>query len=457
VVGYQVTPGVDAGPYRWISSRAPDWDEEHFSFGLPAMARGSAWMRHDTEIFAEAFGAYGWSEGLRMLKWIGDWLIVNGIDVVSPHAVSMKYHDSDCPPHYNASAGNPQGRYYSAWSEPFKRLQKLTVESEPVYAAAVLYTGESAWIGEAQNVAPVVRALETAQISTVVLPYEADWSGFGTVVLPFAQYVPAGVLDRLAVLDARVLVLEAWPEGTPANLKQKATLVTLPELARHIEPSVRLDPPTSSVVVSRRKTAKGEWILLHNRSLRDTYVGRLNAKVSRFDAAGNRWFEAPEVELPPYTLWTLWTGTAPAPLEPFIRYRHFAEISGPWQTSAGTQASLGDWRRWPKLAEFSGTVRYSRTIAIGDPHGLALDLGEVAEIAELRVNTKPAGVRIAPPYRWDISGLARSGENVFEIDVTNTAQARWKDEFSHGDAVSGLLGPVWLLRAASPLNHSPAN
>jgi len=61
-----------------------------------------------------------------------------------------------------------------------------------------------------------------------------------------------------------------------------------------------------------------------------------------------------------------------------------------------------------------------------------------------------AGVRIAPPYRWDLAGLARTGENMIEIDVTNTAQARWKDEFSHGDAVSGLIGPVWLLRIDGP-------
>jgi hypothetical protein len=264
-------------------------------------------------------------------------------------------------------------------------------------------------------------------------------------------------LDRLAALDARVLVLEAWPRETPVKLKQKARLVTLPELARHIEPSVRLDPPTGSVVVSRRKGPNGEWILLHNRSLRDTYRGHLNAKVSRYDAASNRWFEAPEVELPPYTLWTLWTGAAPVPLEAAIRYRHFEEITGPWQTSAGMQSSLGDWRRWPKLAEFSGTVRYSRTISIGDPRGLALDLGEAGEIAELRVNGNPAGVRIAPPYRWDLSGLARAGENTIEVDVTNTAQARWKDEFSHGDAVSGLIGPVWLLRTDGPVNRIPAN
>jgi hypothetical protein len=450
VVGYQVTPGLDAGTYRWTLPQGTDWDQEHFSFGLPAMARGSAWMRHGTEIFAEAFGAYGWSEGLRMLKWIGDWMIVNGINAVSPHAVSMKYHDSDCPPHYNASSGNPQGRYYSAWAEPFKKLQKLTADSMPVYDAAVLYTGESAWAGEAQNVAPVVRALETAQISSVVLPYEADWSGFRTVVLPFARYVPTDVLQRLAALDARVFILEGWPDDTPAGLKQKAGLVTLPELSRKIQPSIRLDPPTGSVVISRRTTPNGDWILLHNRSLRDTYRGHLNLTVTRYDAETNRWFEAPELELPPYALWTLWTGKAPAPPEPPVRYRHFEQINGAWQTTDGMQALPGDWRLWPKFAEFSGTVKYTREVTVGDPRGLAIDLGEVGEIAELHVNGKAAGVRIAPPYRWDVSRLARAGSNTIEVDVTNTAQARWKDPFSHGEPVSGLLGPVWLMRTMVP-------
>jgi hypothetical protein len=167
----------------------------------------------------------------------------------------------------------------------------------------------------------------------------------------------------------------------------------------------------------------------------------------RWDAETDRWFEQPDLELPPYTLCVLWTGEAPAAVEPTPRYARLGEVKGPWQTDRGPRAELTDWRTWPRLAEYSGTKRYTRTIQVDDPRGLAIDLGEVGEIAELRVNGKPAGVRIAPPYRWDLAPLAHSGENTIEIDVTNTAQARWKDPFSHGDATSGLLGPVWLLRA----------
>ena len=36
------------------------------------MARGAALIKGNHRIFSEAFGANGWGEGLRMVKWIGD-------------------------------------------------------------------------------------------------------------------------------------------------------------------------------------------------------------------------------------------------------------------------------------------------------------------------------------------------------------------------------------------------
>jgi len=465
MVGYQVTPGLDSGTYRWTLPEGADWDEEHFSFALPAMARGSALEKKTTEIFAESFGAYGWSEGLRTVKWLGDWLIVNGINVISPHAVTLKHHDADCPPHFNASSGNPQARYYRSWAEPFSRLQELTRESEPLYDAVVLYTGESAWMGQAQNVAPVVRSLETAQVSTVVLPYdtfETAAAAQTVLVLPYVEWAPAPVLERLAALASAgrpVFVLENWPRNAPQELERSARLLPLAELAGQVRHAVRLEPATDTVVVSRRKAPGGEWILLHNRSLRSTYRGRLNARATRFDAASGKWFEAPEIELPPYTLWVLWTGAPPEkPIAP-PRYEPLQAVAGAWEMArAGGENNaafetldprkmLEDWRRWAGLDHYSGTLRYYNKITVADPRGLGLDAGEVREIVELFVNGRPAGVRIAPPYVWDISALAQAGENAIELDVTNTAQARWADEFSHGDAVSGLLGPVRLVRA----------
>ncbi len=213
VVGYQVTPGVDSGGVRWQPHAATIWDQEHFQFGLPAMARGAALLQNTREIMSEAFGAYGWSQGMRMLKWVGDWHIVNGIAVLSPHAFTMKHNDPDCPAHFNRMSGNPQWRHYAEWTRQFARAQQIIADTDPVYDAAVLYTAESAWVGRAQTVAPVVRTLETSQISTVVLPYEAlqpspqirdgAWQINGrqlrSVVLPSVQFLPGYVAARLGV------------------------------------------------------------------------------------------------------------------------------------------------------------------------------------------------------------------------------------------------------------------
>jgi hypothetical protein len=62
------------------------------------------------------------------------------------------------------------------------------------------------------------------------------------------------------------------------------------------------------------------------------------------------------------------------------------------------------------------------------------------------VNGQRIGTRINPPYLWDITFAAKAGKNDIWIDVTNTAYARRPDSFSHGDAVSGLFGPVRIVR-----------
>jgi hypothetical protein len=70
----------------------------------------------------------------------------------------------------------------------------------------------------------------------------------------------------------------------------------------------------------------------------------------------------------------------------------------------------------------------------------------VYETAELWVNGEPAGVRICPPYRFDIGGLLRPGANRLRVEVTNTLVKQHPDFFSRyaPQEPSGLLGPVRL-------------
>lgn len=63
------------------------------------------------------------------------------------------------------------------------------------------------------------------------------------------------------------------------------------------------------------------------------------------------------------------------------------------------------------------------------------------ELATLEVNGQRVGVRLWPPYRFDITGALDRGANRIRIGVTNTRANELSDE----QLPSGLIGPVRLL------------
>jgi hypothetical protein len=81
-------------------------------------------------------------------------------------------------------------------------------------------------------------------------------------------------------------------------------------------------------------------------------------------------------------------------------------------------AALGDWAEF--LGEdFSGEAEYTLDFESSGT-GSFLDLGKVNYIAEVTLNGIDLGVRIAPPYCFEVSGILRPGMNHLQIRVTNT-------------------------------------
>ena len=56
---------------------------------------------------------------------------------------------------------------------------------------------------------------------------------------------------------------------------------------------------------------------------------------------------------------------------------------------------------------------------IGGAMHLYLDLGEVKEVAHVRLNGKSLAITWKKPYRVEITGIAQEGSNRLEIEVTN--------------------------------------
>lgn len=71
---------------------------------------------------------------------------------------------------------------------------------------------------------------------------------------------------------------------------------------------------------------------------------------------------------------------------------------------------------------YSGTAVYTKTFQFkGNKHGETwLDLGKVANIADVKVNGVSCGIAWTPPYRVDISKAVKKGSNQISIEVSNT-------------------------------------
>lgn len=137
-----------------------------------------------------------------------------------------------------------------------------------------------------------------------------------------------------------------------------------------------------------------------------------------------------------------------------IQIKHIAGIYGgnaipePIRLECGKGIySLGDWSRQEVLLNYSGGAWYRKTITLPqwDPASKPLlDLGQLVSSTEVWCNKKQVGIRVAPPYQFDLSATAHPGENSIEVLIYNTAANHWSTIPTRykGKLDSGLMGPV---------------
>ncbi len=110
-------------------------------------------------------------------------------------------------------------------------------------------------------------------------------------------------------------------------------------------------------------------------------------------------------------------------------------VAGPWELrfpagrGAPERVSLDKLISWsehpnPGVKHFSGTATYFATLQVpeamlGRGQRLYLDLGRVQVIAEVKLNGKDLGILWKPPFRADVTGAVKPGDNALEVKVTN--------------------------------------
>jgi hypothetical protein len=135
-------------------------------------------------------------------------------------------------------------------------------------------------------------------------------------------------------------------------------------------------------------------------------------------------------------------------------------LDGDWTMTLANGAApvIRPLQGWTDLApHYSGSATYTTQVTLGAdrPAGTdwSLDLGRVADVAEVTVNGTHVADRIWAPYTLDLGDLLHQGANTIEVRVTNT-QGNEKNQQPYD---SGLYGPVTLVPSVTvPVTLQPA-
>jgi len=144
------------------------------------------------------------------------------------------------------------------------------------------------------------------------------------------------------------------------------------------------------------------------------------------------------------------------------------ELTGPWKVSfdpnwggpaEATFDQLIDWSKRPEngIKYYSGTATYHKTFhvppcQIDKPRSrFYLDLGRVAVMAGVRLNGNDLGTLWKAPFRVEVTGALKAGENAMEVKVVNLwvnrmiGDEQLPEDSSRSPDGSLTQWPQWLL------------
>ncbi|UHG89747.1 glycosyl hydrolase [Spirosoma oryzicola] len=351
---------------------------------------------------------------------------------------------------------------------------------------------------------------------------------YQVIVLPQTTYLPEQSLrqlERLARQGARIIVDGQLPAKAPGFYKHAARSAEIRQLAKTLGQLKSVTVSANLLETLRQSNVRAEtWaaegLSFIRKRQRDTthyFIANLGnrfrqnwvalsaqGQATRYDPLTNRTEpvltrQGPNgqreifLSLEPGQAYFVDVSSAKATLprsasttkRADLSSQKFIDLLSPWQvqflrgrpalTASVTVPRLGSWTTFADSADyFSGTVRYStrfdRPAGEPDVSSYQLDLGDVREVAEVRLNGQSLGTAWCIPFRLSVpaSQLKPTG-NQLEIDVTNLSanymrlydrqQPGWKkfydinmvdiryQPFDAGrwkPTPSGLLGPVTL-------------
>lgn len=469
----------------------------HYYLGKLASSLAHIDAKKKGRAMCEIFGAFGWAEGTRYMKYLADHMLVRGINYYVPHAFSPKLNDSDCPPNFFDSGENAHYKYFRHLMDYMNRVCHLHHGGVHVPTAAILYDAEAHWVNKKRVPLELgAKELYDNLLDYDILPADVleqiDENGclngeaYPCLIVPYYEGMPSCVVESIVKCSLPTIIVTMPGLGvteeclvekclTREGLEEKCVIVELTELAVYVREQIGADVTSDyQGIFLRYYHYVRDGVHSYMFSSEDIH-NTIRTKVSMsafaggnyilYDAMENKAFAGfsengeIEIELLPYNSVFVMCGNISVEGLPGVGHVVLKEqvISPEFHISYAketdkeftyhkTTSQLFNFTGRNGMPYFSGNIKYEGTFEIEECGRYLLDLGQVGEAVEVFVNGNRVGCRLIPPYAFDISDDLKTGSNKLTVIVSNHSGYQKRDWFSRFVLFepSGLLGPIML-------------
>lgn len=507
VVLHQLMPGMDHGFNKAMTAKG--WDGEFFHYVLAKLGSSLAHITPEMQgrCMCEVFGAYGWAEGTRMMKWIIDHMLVRGVNEFVPHAYSpKKYPDVDCPPHFFAEGNNPQNDEFGILMNYTNRLSHLLSGGLHKSNVALCYHGEAEWSGDYMLMQKPAAELMRNQIDFDIVPsdkvIEAECTDkqmiiakqiYKVFVVPYSEALPARLIQKLADMTKQglpVVFLKDLPkrssEGAKVDnhlaiLKQQASVIQTKELVTWMREHKFQEVVTTTkepyLRYEQYEQEDGTLYFFVNEApyqMIDTYISfPASGKLQKYDAFKNELQEVNAVQsdgqttfklklLPYESAMYLITKDYPFSKVEKVTSQKETTIEGPFEIEAIRALEypnackkirldqLKSMQEVEGLKDFCGILRYQFDVdlKVEDKTSTYIQISGLMEAVRIYVNGVYVHTAICPPWEAEVSQYITDGKNHITLEVTTTLVREnydWLSQFMLLEP-TGITGEIKMIQ-----------
>lgn len=474
----QLIPDIDYIGNSWTAES--DGDGEFFHYGLAKLAASEAHINpiKKGKSFCELGALYGAVADGKFYKYLADYMFVNGINKLIPAIPEL--------------LTTTEGKLLFDYC---KKMCELLDEGQYETSVAMLYHAEDEWCGSTGPFYHTAGNLAKRQIEYDAIPgdalvdpfyglrikegcFEINQHEYQVLLLPDMHYLRRDVkevIDRMAENHITILATGQIPEnycetGNKIDWdRTEVKLIDQEEKLCEIKRMVHTERDCPELRVHYFQKENTKYCMLLNTSARKSISEKIviaaKNDFKRWDMFTGEYRDIEyekctegicfELSLLPYESILLKECT-----EEKDKKRNIMELTD-WTVCLENSENkivlntLTDMGRKQYFPRYAGKFIYRTTIYIQDELPQVLDLGQVCDRAEVVINGKDLGMRIAAPYRFNLKDELQQGKNILEVTVKpNPGRALCQKDPFYMRGVetqaymmmepTGLLGPVLL-------------